>query len=87
MKLITLPTAASQVERLDTGVEVKNTPDVNSLSAARAVVQELRRHGFDAANVASIERAQPPTVWIVVEHRPLGPQGEAKLRAERPGKK
>jgi len=79
-KETTLPTTASPIQNIDFGVEVKSTPDRKALTAARAAAQELERLGFDASFKSTPQRPQPPQVWIVVDHRPLGPQGEANLR-------
>ena len=81
MRETSLPTSASPIEKLETGVEVKSTGDPGSVSAARAVVEQLHRLGFDAEYKPSIERSADARVWVLVEHRPLGAQGDAKLRA------
>lgn len=77
-----LPTAASPIEKLETGVDVRSTPDAPSVSAAHAVVEELNHLGFDAKFTPSTERPDLRIVWITVQHRPLGAQGEAKLRTD-----
>jgi hypothetical protein len=66
---------------LSTGVTVKAAQDAHSMSAARIFVKELRALGFDASNPTFIPNVKP-FFDAVIEHRPLGPQGEAKLRAE-----
>lgn len=81
MKETSLPTAASPIETIDFGVEVVSTSDTAATSAAHAVAEELEKLGFDAHFKPSTQRPQASRVWIMVQHRPLGPQGEAKLRA------
>ena len=81
MKMGQPPTAMSPIERVDTGVQITSTADRNSVSAARAVEQELQRLGFDAEYKSTEENQSSSRVWIVVQHRPDGPQGEAKLKA------
>jgi hypothetical protein len=60
---------------------VVSTSDTAATSAAHAVAEELEKLGFDAHFKPSTQRPQASRVWIMVQHRPLGPQGEAKLRA------
>lgn len=83
MKEISLPTSASPVEKLETGVEIVSTPDSKSVESANAVAEELRRLGFDAVYKTTTQRADLVRVWVTVSHRPLGPQGDAKLRNQR----
>jgi hypothetical protein len=87
MKEISPPTPASPVEKLDTGVEVTSTANANSVAASQVLVQELKQLGFDARYKSSTQSITTPWVWVMVEHRPLGPQGEAKLRHEAEAKK
>ena len=58
MKETSLPTAASPVERMETGVEVVSTPDSKSTDAARAIADELQRLGFDAVYRTTPQRAR-----------------------------
>ncbi|HXM21064.1 MAG TPA: hypothetical protein VN948_07360 [Terriglobales bacterium] len=87
MKEISPPTTASPMEKLDTGAELASTADANSVAASQALAQELRQLGFDAQYKSSTQSTTTPWVWITVTHRPLGPQGEAKLRHEAEAKK
>ena len=73
--------------RLPTGVVVWCTSDEPSRTAATALVGELSSRGFDAIispehqNLLGIHPT-PTRVVIFVEHKPEGPQGEYKLRAQ-----
>ena len=76
------------IKRIDTGVDVTATKDDRSHSLADAVVRELNSLGFDATrgedNPPKAELR--PIIWIMVEPRPEGPQGEYKLQVEREAK-
>jgi len=67
-----------------TGILIQAAPDRRSQLAARALVKELSRNGFDCR----IPKKGPvggfgyPLVAVDVEARPEGPQGGAKVRAE-----
>jgi hypothetical protein len=67
---------------LDTGVIVISTPDAQANKAAEALVNELTERGFDAKRDPrpDTKRNGASVVYIQVEHRPEGAQGEAKLR-------
>jgi len=82
MKETSLPTIQSPTEKIDFGVEVVSTSDATAVAAARAVAHELNVLGFDAQFRSTPQLPQESTVWITVQHRPLDPQGEAKLRSE-----
>ena len=82
MKETSFPTYASPIRKIDFGVEVVSTTDAQAMAAAHAVVDELNHLGFDAYFSPTPQRPQGSQIWITVQHRPLGPQGEAKLRAE-----
>ena len=74
-------------EHVTTGVLVWCTADERSRRAASALVEQLGSHGFDAVispDKSSLLSANPtPTrVVVSVEHKPDGPQGEYKLRAQ-----
>jgi hypothetical protein len=83
MKETSLPNTDSPVERIDFGVEVTSTSDPQSDAAAHAVAHELGKLGFDAYFKPTTLRPQSSRIWITVQHRPLGPQGEAKLRPKK----
>ena len=82
MKETSLPTTGSPIQHIDFGVEVVSTSDKNGVAAAQGIARELARLGFDAYYAPIPQHPQPSTVWITVQHRPLGPQGEAKLRTQ-----
>jgi len=72
------------IKHVETGVIFQSTKDQRSRSLADAIVRELNSRGFDAAR----QRDPPfddkpiPQVWVNVQPRPEGPQGEFKLQAE-----
>jgi hypothetical protein len=71
---------------LERGVVISSTEDKTSRDASNALVRELLSFGFDAnkSSRPAINQSTPsPTVFLSVEPRPEGPQGEAKLRAQR----
>jgi hypothetical protein len=75
------------ITHMDTGVVVSYTDDTLSLSLATTIMKELDMRGFDAvAQKTSDKRTLAPQVWVFVEARPEGPQGEYKLQAEREAK-
>jgi hypothetical protein len=67
------------------GIVVSTTGEKDSEEAANAFVRQMLALGFDCkrSSVPAIREQKPsPTVFVFVEPRPQGPQGEAKLRAE-----
>lgn len=72
------------IKRIQTGVIVQSTRDDRSRSLADAIIRELTQRGFDASRQGD-PRFDPnpvPQVWVNVEPRPDGPQGEFKLAAQ-----
>jgi len=72
---------------LPTGVLVWCTDDEASRKAATALVEQLSTRGFDATISADARNllgihATPTRVVMSVEHKPNGPQGEYKLKAQ-----
>jgi len=70
-----------------TGVLVWCTADERSRRAASALVEQLVSHGFDAVvspdkSILLSAQPSPTRVVISVEHKPDGPQGEYKLKAQ-----
>ena len=74
------------IPTLVSGVTVVGTAEAPTRAAGDAIVQEILRLGFDAVMSPKIERGKFAQIWVNVEHRPEGPQGEAKLRTSRPKK-
>lgn len=72
------------IKRIDTGVVVVFTDDPPSHELADAISTLLRASGFDAVSRKNEPPAQPiaPQVWVNVESRPQGAQGEYKLQDE-----
>jgi hypothetical protein len=71
---------------IETGVIVVSTGEARSRAAADALVSELVSFGFDATKSPTIDDRKVPALFINVEHRPEGAQGEAKLRAQKKAK-
>jgi len=67
-----------------TGVTVQSTNDEGARKFAALLIAELNRRGFDATRQTnpSFGNGKFPQIWVNVEPRPKGPQGEYKLRAE-----
>ncbi len=65
--------------KLDTGVHVGNS---GNPASSRALIRELRKFGFDAIEDHRLDSAsgRPSRMMILVDPRPEGPQGEAKLK-------
>lgn len=64
-----------------TGVVVQSTKIGAAPEFADAIVKELNLLGFDANRQTNppFEKGTDPTVWVTIEARPKGPQGEYKL--------
>lgn len=78
-----LPFVASEAaDLLTSGVLVSTAADSRSRKAGHTLVAILNKRGFDATLSSKIETKSPSGVWVTVETRPRGPQGEAKVRAE-----
>lgn len=77
------------IKRAETGVIVQTTKDDRSRSLANAIVRELTVRGFDAMRQTDppFDPNPTPQVWVNVEPRPDGPQGEFKLAAQQAAKK
>jgi hypothetical protein len=85
MKMVEGPIPLGTHAPLERGVIISNTGDKASSDAADALVSELVVLGFDARKSPSpaIKRNETrPTVFISVEPRPEGPQGDAKIRTQ-----
>jgi len=65
---------------LPVGIFVSSTGDKASRDARDALAHELSSHGFDTTKWPQTDPGSIPTVFISVEHRPKGAQGEAKIR-------
>ena len=64
---------------LVSGVMVASTNGGQGRIAAELLVQALNDSGFDATLNPKPNPGSLPTVWVNIETRPKGPQGEAKL--------
>jgi hypothetical protein len=74
---------ASAPASIDTGVTVETTDDAASKRSSRTLCNELVRNGFDCRVLPKFLGQFKPVVWVTVEHRPEGPQGEGKLREQK----
>jgi hypothetical protein len=72
------------IVRGQTGVIIQSTNNPVAINFALAVVKELSSHGFDTIRQTDppFEKGSDPVIWINVEARPKGPQGEYKLQAK-----
>lgn len=68
---------------VETGIIITSTEDEDSLNASEILVRELIALGFDATKSPRIESRPVAMVIVTIEVRPEGPQGEAKLRAQK----
>jgi len=66
----------------NTGVVISSTTDERSHSAAESVSRELTALGFDSVTKDDTRKLSP-FVSVGVEPRPSGPQGKAKLKAQK----
>jgi hypothetical protein len=68
-----------------TGVIVQSTKDDAASKFAASLIAELTSRGFDAVRQTDppFSEGKFPQIWVNVEPRPRGPQGEYKLQAER----
>jgi len=72
----------AQLPRVITGVRVEPTDDVLTRKAAGELIVQLKKRGFDAS-LGSLNPNPPGRrLFVSVERRPNGPQGEAQLRAK-----
>jgi hypothetical protein len=73
------------IKRIDTGVVIVYTDDVPSHELADAISMLLVDCGFDAISRKNEPPPKPiaPQVWVNVESRPQGAQGEYKLKAHK----
>lgn len=71
--------------RSESGVRLQSTRDDRSRRLADAIISELTKRGFDAARQVDppFDPNPIPQVWVNVDPRPDGPQGEFKLAAEK----
>lgn len=87
MKMREGPVPVGTNPPLERGVFIVTTADVESRRRAGLLAKELNGLGFDSVVSGNIDRRSTiPTVYIWVEPRPEGPQGEAKVRAQKENK-
>jgi hypothetical protein len=73
-----------------TGVEIASTTNPIAQDFADALVKELTVRGFSSKRtpdqISKDGKPPGPVIWVNVEPRPNGPQGEYKLQAEQEAK-
>jgi hypothetical protein len=76
------------IVKATTGVIVQATNDDPARRFATSLIAELNRRGFDAIRQKDppFGTSKFPQIWVNIEPRPKGPQGEYKLQAEREAK-
>ena len=85
MKMAEGPVPLGTNPPLARGITVSSTGEESYFEAADALVAELLSLGFDAIrsqDTGMHPRNPVPTVFVTIEPRPEGPQGNAKLRRE-----
>jgi hypothetical protein len=80
MKMREGPVSLGTNPPLERGVIIISTGDQTSHSASDEIRNILEGFGFDATRQPKDDPRPNSMVFILVEHRPEGPQGEAKLR-------
>lgn len=73
----------------ETGVVIQCTRAPAAIEFAEALIKELNSRGFDTKRQTDPpfdDRTIEAVIWVNVEPRPKGPQGEYKLQAERDAK-
>ncbi len=74
------------IRSVETGVVVQSTKAPAAIEFAAALIKQLKDRGFDAKRQTDPpfdEQTADPVIWVTVQGRPNGPQGEYKLQAER----
>lgn len=74
------------IESANTGVDISSTSNPVARELADALFKELTSRGFDAKHQPdpkSQDNPLAPLIWVTVQARPKGPQGELKLQADR----
>jgi hypothetical protein len=89
MRETSAPAFGNPIEPVITGVTISSTPDARAREMADALSGELHSLGYDASVSPKREPAQEvfSIIWVLIENRPEGPQGELKLRAQNGHKK
>jgi hypothetical protein len=76
------PVAFGTNPPIATGLSIKSTGDKASHNASDALLHELLKRGFDATRDPKDDPRPQSVVFVIMEHKPEGPQGEFKLQAE-----
>ena len=75
-----------EIKSVETGVVIQSTKAPAAIEFAEALIKQLNSRGFDAKRQTDPpfdEKTTEPVIWVNVEPRPKGPQGEYKFEAER----
>jgi len=75
-----------KIKLVETGVVIQSTKAPAAIEFADALIKQLNSRGFDAKRQTDPpfdEKTTEPVIWVNVEPRPKGPQGEYKLQSER----
>jgi len=77
-----------EIKSVETGVVIQSTKAPAAIEFAKALISELTSRGFDAKRQTDppFDDKAEPIIWVMVQPRPKGPQGEYKLQAEREAK-
>jgi hypothetical protein len=77
-----------EIQSVPTGVVIQSNRVPVAVEFAKALIKELADRGFDTTqpkDTPFVDRPEP-VIWVNVQLRPRGPQGEYKLQAEREAK-
>jgi hypothetical protein len=77
------------IPKADTGVTIQFTTHPGAHEVASSLIAELNKRGYDAARQKDrpFDKNPDPQIWVKVEMRPKGPQGEFELQAIREHKR
>ncbi|MGB9148569.1 MAG: hypothetical protein WCC14_22285 [Acidobacteriaceae bacterium] len=77
-----------EIKSVRTGVIIQSTKAPAAIELAAALIRELTSRGFDAKRETDppFDPKPEPIVWVNVEARPRGPQGEYKLHTAKSSK-
>jgi hypothetical protein len=77
------------IQKADTGVTIQSITHPGAQEFASSLIAELNKRGYDAARQKNrpFDKNPDPQIWVKVEMRPKGPQGEFELQAIREQKR
>lgn len=79
---VNVPFDRTKAQHVATGILVGNSDNPRSLKAAQVLTKALRDRGFSVTLNPIADKRKTEEISINIESRPVGPQGEAKLKLE-----